>query len=349
MLTRAAAAGSVPAQRLLGVLYANGFGVEQSWEHAIAIVVDAARNGAATAMCEIAMLLFAADADDQDGAALIQLAAPKDACASAIAVRRTVCGRQHSDPHAAAQYLKNLQRIRYPNANALEAALLKAPHGEIAAQSPDWSRVTEKLAAAPSAIGPIREVLSASPSALVYRKAFTLEECEYIIASSARLLAPSTVSDPRTGNSLQDDYRTSLTAIMSIADLDLSLTQFNRRLAALARHPPENAEALGVLYYAPGKEYRPHYDWLPPGPEYDRGGQRLTTALLYLNDDYDGGETHFLTPDIRFRGEPGDVLVFNNALKDGSPDRTSRHAGLPVTAGVKWLGSTWYREKKYSR
>jgi len=136
---------------------------------------------------------------------------------------------------------------------------------------------------------------------------------------------------------------------MGIVDLDLPLTRINRQLALLAGHAPERAESLGVLYYAPGKEYRPHYDWLPDGPERERGGQRLTTALLYLNDEYEGGETHFISPDIKFRGAPGDVLVFDNVLADGAPDRASRHAGLPVTAGAKWLGSTWYREKNYRR
>lgn len=350
LLTRAADAGSAPAQRLLAVLYANGFGVAADWPRAISLVLGAAKNGVPGAMRELAMLLLARDPDDGDGAALIAQAAMHDPVAGAVAVRRACMKRRHVDVSAAARLLDLLKGAQYPNAEAL-AADFQAVSSQADQQipAPDWSAIERKLSGAPDFESTKKETLCEAPSARVFRNAFTEEECEYVIASSARLLAPSLVADPATGRSIQDEYRTSLTAIMAVADLDLALTMFNVRLARLAARPFETAEALGVLYYAPGKEYKPHFDWLPEGPERDRGGQRVTTALLFLNDRYDGGETHFLSPDIRFKGAVGDVLVFDNVLPGGEPDRDSRHAGLAVKSGVKWLGSTWYREKKYRR
>ena len=123
---------------------------------------------------------------------------------------------------------------------------------------------------------------------------------------------------------------------------------FNRRLAALAGEPKDHGEFLGVLNYNQGQEYRPHSDWLPPGNELERSGQRVATTLIYLNDDYEGGETHFLEPDLKFKGATGDVLAFRNVTATGDPDNESRHAGLPVTSGAKWLGSKWFREKPYT-
>ena len=111
--------------------------------------------------------------------------------------------------------------------------------------------------------------------------------------------------------------------------------------------PYERGEFLSVLQYRQEEEYRPHFDWLGAGGDLDLHGQRSRTALVYLNDDYTGGETKFMTPDLSVVGQPGDLLTFANVDKRGAQDMNSRHAGAPVTQGVKWLASKWYRERAY--
>ncbi|MAW79950.1 MAG: hypothetical protein CMI63_06905 [Parvularcula sp.] len=348
MLARASKKGSSPAQRLLGVLAAMGLGRERDWREAIRLVMNSAKTGDPAAMRELAMLLFAADPEDRDGAGLIAAAAPLDPVAAAVAVRRYCEGRAFTDAQAANTQLNFLERARYPHAAFLRKVFAKA--GAAAPQSPaapDWTRISDKLSNEPAVPSLAAEKLCDTPPARVFRSAYTPEECEYVIAASARRLASSTIVDPHTGATMQDAYRTSLTAILALVDLDLALVMLNRRLAALARRPPEKAECLGVLYYAPGKEYRPHCDWLPPGPEFERGGQRAATGLIYLNEDYEGGETRFTVPDLAFKGRIGDVLVFENLNKNGDPDPASRHEGVAVRSGEKWLGSTWFREKNY--
>lgn len=349
LLQRACEAGSLVARRLAGVAHAEGHGFEADWATAVAYVIDAARGGDPGAMTEIAMLLFASDPDDADGAALIARAATHDAGGACIAVRRAAAGRQHADAKMASQALQRLVAVGYPNVASLQRAFGNGSEAlTFDPLEPDWNGIVDKLAAAPSAPAIEPEVVCERPSARVYRGVFSIEECEYVIAASARLLAPSQIVDPQTGEARRDGYRNSLTAILSLMDLDLATVMINRRVAALAGCPPEQGEFLSILCYRPGQEYRPHFDWLPPGAEFDRSGQRIATALISLNDGYDGGETHFLTPDIRFKGQAGDLLVFDNVLADGEVDRSSRHAGLPVTNGAKWLGSKWFREKKYN-
>lgn len=73
----------------------------------------------------------------------------------------------------------------------------------------------------------------------------------------------------------------------------------------------------------------------------------MKTALLYLNDAYQGGETEFLPSGLKVKGRPGDILVFSNVLADGRGDPASRHAGLPVASGEKWLASKWFRERNF--
>lgn len=350
LLTDAAAAGSLIAKRLLAVLYAEGLGVDPDWSHASGLALEAAKAGDPAAMREAAMLLLLRNPDDRDGLLLLKDAALRDPVAGAVFVRRAAEAR--SDVDQAAAILAKLKAARYPNADVLAEKLSKA--GGVSAPSPesrdapDWPRIVDCLASEEVWEAPEETVLSDRPRARVFRAVFSPVACEYVIAVAAQRLAPSGTVDPVTGESRRDAYRTSLTATLGPVDLDLALVAVNRRMARIAGRPFQNGEFLSVLRYAAGQEYRPHFDWLPPGEDFERGGQRVTTALVYLNDDYQGGETHFLTPDIRFRGEPGDMLVFENASSSGAPDKISRHASLPVAAGVKWLGSKWFREKKYN-
>jgi prolyl 4-hydroxylase len=68
--------------------------------------------------------------------------------------------------------------------------------------------------------------------------------------------------------------------------------------------------------------------------------------LLYLNDDFSGGETWF-KGGLTLRGRAGDAIVFRNLTDDGQVDRRTEHAGLPVTAGVKWLATRWIRQHPF--
>jgi prolyl 4-hydroxylase len=98
-----------------------------------------------------------------------------------------------------------------------------------------------------------------------------------------------------------------------------------------------------LLRYSPGGEYRAHMDALS-----NEANQRILTVLVYLSDDYRGGETSFPRAGLVFRGAPGEALVFRNALPDGRPDPATVHAGLPVEAGVKYLASRWIRAERFT-
>lgn len=69
--------------------------------------------------------------------------------------------------------------------------------------------------------------------------------------------------------------------------------------------------------------------------------------LVYLNEDYEGGETFFPRFDLKVRGRRGDALLFRNTLDDGRPDERTAHAGLPVTRGVKLIASRWIRQRTF--
>jgi prolyl 4-hydroxylase len=104
--------------------------------------------------------------------------------------------------------------------------------------------------------------------------------------------------------------------------------------------------------YEKGDEFRPHYDWFDPlSPSrreaLRRGGQRVGTFVLYLTDVEEGGGTAFPVRDIEVRPRKGKALFFANTNSYGKPDRDTRHAGLPVVKGVKFIANKWLREREH--
>ena len=102
----------------------------------------------------------------------------------------------------------------------------------------------------------------------------------------------------------------------------------NRRIAAASGTDVAQGEPLQVLRYRPGGEYKPHFDAIP-----GFANQRILTMIVWLNEDYEGGETMFAKTGAKFKGRTGDALLFRNALPDGTRDPDAGHAGLPVTRG----------------
>jgi prolyl 4-hydroxylase len=155
-------------------------------------------------------------------------------------------------------------------------------------------------------------------------------------------LGPSLVVDPMTGREIQNPVRSSFGMNFGPMQEDLVINAINRRIAAATGTRPATAEPLYILRYTPGQEFKPHFDALP-----GVRNQRMWTALCYLNDGYSGGDTEFPELGITVRGQAGDMLFFRNADAEGRGDPRTKHAGLPITAGVKWLASRWIRQRDF--
>ncbi len=185
--------------------------------------------------------------------------------------------------------------------------------------------------------------LSEAPRVAAARSFMTEAECRYLIAAGEPALQPSVVADPATGRMVPHPVRSSDAAMFGVYAEDLVINALNRRIAALSGTRLDQGEPLQLLRYRPGGEYKPHMDALPAEPN-----QRVLTVLVYLSDDYEGGETAFPKTGLSFRGLTGDALLFRNASADGRPDPLSLHAGLPVTKGAKYLASRWIRSGKFT-
>jgi len=184
------------------------------------------------------------------------------------------------------------------------------------------------------------EKLSESPEVTLFPGLFTKTECAYLIDVAQPLLQPSVVVDPSTGQQVPNPIRTSKGAAFPFTDENPAIHALNRRLAAASGTDVRSGEPLQVLHYEPGQQYHEHSDALPGVAP---AQQRVMTFLVYLNEDFDGGETSFPVAGLKVRGKTGDGLLFRNASADGRPDPRAIHAGLPVTTGVKHLASRWIR------
>lgn len=190
----------------------------------------------------------------------------------------------------------------------------------------------------------VPEIISDDPHIAIYRGLFSDAECRYLMMLGTPWLQQAAVlgldGQPRMDNVRDANCAT----IVNLAE-DLVVQAVNRTIAAATGTEAGWGEPLNILQYAPGQQYKPHHD----GTGSDNVSIRNLTALIWLNDQYEGGETDFPKIRVRVRGQVGDMLVFRNTRDDGSFDERMIHAGLPVTTGIKWMASRWIRGEDYLR
>ena len=186
------------------------------------------------------------------------------------------------------------------------------------------------------------EILSDDPRITIHRGLFSAAECRYLTLLGTPWLERAMVIDEATGAGVIDAIRDADTSSFPPLAEDLVVQQINACIAAASGTDKKWGEPLTILRYRPGQQYRAHHD---AGGDVER--LRHWTALIWLNDDYDGGETDFPDVAVRVKGGVGDLLLFHNVTADGLPDQRMIHAGLPVTSGVKWMASRWIRGRDY--
>jgi prolyl 4-hydroxylase len=188
---------------------------------------------------------------------------------------------------------------------------------------------------------PSAERLAERPDVRRIERLFTAAECDYLRTLAEPDYEASVVNDAR-GQPMRDPIRTSDGATLHWMIEDPAVHALNRRLAAATGTRFDQGEATLILRYRGGQEYKPHFDFVR-----SEDNQRFMTVLVYLNHDYKGGETVFPEINLRVKGRKGDALIFTSALPDRTVDPLSKHAGMPVTQGIKYLCTKWIREKRW--
>ena len=219
-------------------------------------------------------------------------------------------------------------------------------------QDPDFSALRRSIDVAALLKPPQAKVEIESPRIATARGLMNAAECARAIAWASTRLTRAMIYDEQTGGEALADERSNTKADMKLTDIDVPFVMLQARMSALLGLPVPWFERANILHYKPGQRFTPHYDFLDeqmPGPAKNVAmfGQRVVTLLIYLNDDYAGGETDFPNVRYRFRGKTGDALMFGNATPDGAPDERTLHAGLAPVSGEKWLLSQWVRNRAH--
>ncbi|HTW34479.1 MAG TPA: 2OG-Fe(II) oxygenase [Rhizomicrobium sp.] len=191
-----------------------------------------------------------------------------------------------------------------------------------------------------------RHEIFTSPLISVIEGFATPAECDWVMERARPHLHRAHVYNPSDGGFFTQEARTNSSVEFGIANTDVVIAGLRLRIRTLCGL--DRLEMSSILHYAPGQEFRPHYDFLDPAQpgharDIERSGQRAATFLIYLNEDYEGGETEFLKLGWRYKGRKGDALLFWNLDPAGAPDYKTMHAGTPTTAGEKWVFSQWLR------
>jgi prolyl 4-hydroxylase len=172
--------------------------------------------------------------------------------------------------------------------------------------------------------------------------------CTWLIDSSRGRLVRARVYDPIGRRETVSETRSNTTATFGIAEVTALHFLVQARMAVSCGVPLTHFEAPAVLHYDVGEQITPHFDFIDPRtPDYEQQvraqGQRVFTFLIYLNDDYEGGETAFPELGIEHRGVRREGLLFANTDAGGHPDLRMLHAGKAPTRGEKWVLSQFIR------
>lgn len=105
-------------------------------------------------------------------------------------------------------------------------------------------------------------------------------------------------------------------------------------------------EQFQVVNYEPGGFFIPHYDACDGDEDYcermnQNNGPRYLTFLIYLNDDFEGGETIFPNINKKIKPEKGKAIIFKNVDENENIIKQSLHGGEPVHSGKKWIINKW--------
>lgn len=307
-LLRAAEDGHVMSQTWLGVRFMTGQAAPFAPVKGAGLILQAANGGNAEAQARAAVLSAAGVATPQDWS-------------QALSWLQAAASAGFGD---AARQLEVLAAEAAFQGKPMDLAVLAAPPEQTLVRRDPDIRIVERFA---------------SPQA-----------CDWIAERARSRLSPARIYDAHQGGRSHNEMRTNTGAGFGLSTGDVVFWLMRARIAEAVGAAAAFLEPLNVLHYDPGQKFELHFDYIDPdvahfADDLAQRGQRTATALLYLNAGYEGGETAFPRLDYRYKGAPGDLLIFSNVDAEGRPDPRTLHAGTPPTTGEKWVLSQWVRDK----
>jgi prolyl 4-hydroxylase len=202
--------------------------------------------------------------------------------------------------------------------------------------------VLQRLAANPTAIKSPTQAIDL----FVVRDFLTAQECAGMVALIEAEKVPSTLMQDEPDK----EFRTSSTCHMDRSEALVRKVEI--KITSLTGIDPCHGETMQGQHYSVGQQFKPHNDYfhtnMPYWPETRKqGGQRTWTAMVYLNDVDEGGQTNFPLAGLCLVPRCGTAIVWNNLDRRGEPNPLTLHQGMPVLRGSKYIITKWYREGEW--
>lgn len=164
---------------------------------------------------------------------------------------------------------------------------------------------------------------------------------------------PASVVDNETGKSTYHYARNNLSGTTLDYHKSPAALVFLQIAAQTIRLSPLQAEPLSIIKYEIGQKYDPHHDSFTletlkeNTPE---AGNRIATALLYLETPQEGGATDFPKMNISLEAKKNRCVFFSlsHMGTDIKLDE-SFHGAEPVMRGEKMAVNLWFRQSVYQK
>jgi hypothetical protein len=292
----------------------------------------------------------------KDGAGLIAEASARGGAeaAAVLAVLYAVGASRGHGVQAGLESLVVAAERGWPAARAQLNVLAAGPNdvsdgNGAASASTDWRALSQAIDLAAWQAPPRATDLSGNPLVRFYPQFASPAMCRWFIENARGRLSRALVYEAISREVMAKPTRTNTAAVFDIVATDFVLVLAQLRMAACLSVPLRQFEALTVLHYDEGEEITEHYDFVDPNlPSYAQEiaekGDRVVTFLVYLNDDYQGGETAFPRLDLSHKGSRGEGIFFVNS-EHGRADTRTLHAGRAPVGGEKWIVSQFVRDR----
>lgn len=320
------------------------------FDQALEMLRRLAQGGDAAAMTRLGRRLLVghnAPFEPQEAIRLLAMATERnDADAAAQMATLAAAGAwMPQNWSAALDFLQQGAELGSPGAQGQLLLLGGEGPENTAQQARSWKALRESVDVAAWMSPPAtRQPLCESPRIRLARDFASPQTCKWLIGLGRGKVRPAMMYDGKSSRFTAQ--RTNSDYFFDVVGADVVVALIRQRISALLKMPTFAMESPQMLHYACGQELRAHYDHV--GGESGCQSERIATFLLYLNDDYEGGELEFPKVGLRARGNTGDCIYFSNVDLSGQRDMLTLHSGLAVTRGEKWLFSQWIHDRAFT-
>lgn len=144
---------------------------------------------------------------------------------------------------------------------------------------------------------------------------------------------PSLVSDNFWAGRSLDYYNIRDKAVQDI--MTSSMNQITKIVEQHSGFDTLYSDLLQIVRWPSGYELHPHADGENPNDSFHPFDWRLFGSVVYINDDYTGGEIHYPVRGITIKPKPGMLAVHPGTLD-------FLHGVRPVTAGVRYTIASFF-------